>query len=413
MARDLLAELLDGLRLGDPAAAKLARLRSRLPAAGEPELRDLAGELAQLLSGLGAAAGGVAEAPAESAPDAAELLLELLERLSLPDELASRAEAIRRRIEEAGDAEAWQRILEEIADLIADLRSRVQRERSDLESFLTQVTERLADVDQHLQGVDSSRQESLADTRELNSRVHDHVRGISSSVQGASDLELLKHEVQRTLDVILSHVDDHRGREEDRSARLEKQVQQLSGRLREVERESGELRQRLSQERSAAATDALTGIPNRLAYDERIEQEYKRWKRLPQPLTLVVADVDFFKKVNDSYGHKAGDKVLVTIAQLLSKQIRESDLLARYGGEEFVIVMPGASAAAAFEVADKLRMAVDQTPFHYHGTRVPVTVSCGVAQFRDDDTPDTVFERADAALYRAKQNGRNRCEAGD
>jgi diguanylate cyclase len=142
-----------------------------------------------------------------------------------------------------------------------------------------------------------------------------------------------------------------------------------------------------------------------------MEQEFARWKRYHQPLVLLIFDIDHFKRVNDTYGHKAGDKALKLIARTLQNNLRESDFLARFGGEEFVVLMPQTELNAAIGAANKLREAVEANQFHYQQKRVLITISCGATQFKDDDTIDSAFQRADQALYKAKQNGRNRCEA--
>ena len=175
-----------------------------------------------------------------------------------------------------------------------------------------------------------------------------------------------------------------------------------------LEEESKALKARVQKERMQAQTDTLTGVANRLGYDQRISQEYARWKRFGNPLILIVCDVDHFKRINDDYGHAAGDKALKTIAKLLQGKIRETDYLARFGGEEFVLIMPGANQDVAKEVAEKLRDAVGSSGFHFKGEPVSITISAGVAEFKEGDVPLAVFERADNALYKAKEAGRNK-----
>jgi len=152
-------------------------------------------------------------------------------------------------------------------------------------------------------------------------------------------------------------------------------------------------------------------VHNRLAYEERIEQEFARWKRYQQPLVIMIFDIDYFKRINDTYGHKAGDKALKLIAKTLQKNLRESDFIARYGGEEFVVLMPQTELEAAMGAANKLREAVLECQFHYQQKQVNISISCGATQFKHDDTIDKAFQRADQALYNAKQKGRNCCEA--
>lgn len=229
----------------------------------------------------------------------------------------------------------------------------------------------------------------------------------------AESLEQIKLSVRGHLDKLLGRVNDYCAREEARSRELEQQVETLSGRLQALESEGHELRSLLSAEHEAATTDALTGVPNRSAYDLHIAQEFRRWNSTGGMLALVVLDIDHFKHVNDLYGHRAGDKALSMLARVLAGKVRDSDFFARYGGEEFVLILPGTERAAALAVAEKLRLAAKAAPFHHRGERVELTLSAGIAAFAEGDEPDGVFERADRALYRAKQAGRDRCEVAD
>jgi diguanylate cyclase len=127
-------------------------------------------------------------------------------------------------------------------------------------------------------------------------------------------------------------------------------------------------------------------------------------------LTLLVWDVDDFKSINDRFGHQAGDKALRVIAQSLKARLRETDFIARFGGEEFVCLLCGAQDEEAFSVAEEMRLSVESSAFHSQGKPVRVTISCGIASFRQGDSLDNVFSRADRALYQAKRKGKNRCE---
>ena len=160
-------------------------------------------------------------------------------------------------------------------------------------------------------------------------------------------------------------------------------------------------------EREQAMADMLTGVPNRHAYEDRLAHEYAQWKRYKTPLTLMVADIDRFKQINDTFGHKAGDKALKLIARLLKQTLRETDFMARYGGEEFVILLTQTPGQLAKGVAEKLRAAVEMAEFNNGDTRIPITLSIGFSTFRAGDGPEEVFARADAAMYRAKSAGRN------
>jgi len=155
--------------------------------------------------------------------------------------------------------------------------------------------------------------------------------------------------------------------------------------------------------------DPLTGILNRTGYDENIHKEFVRWRRYNSGLAVAVIDLDLFKNINDTYGHSAGDKVLATVAKQIESQIRECDVLCRYGGEEFVLLLPETSAADGLVLLEKLRNYISECNFHYQRKPVPVTMSCGIAEFHKDDNIEDVFDRADQAMYLAKQSGRNQC----
>ncbi len=167
---------------------------------------------------------------------------------------------------------------------------------------------------------------------------------------------------------------------------------------------------RLAVER--AFRDPLTGALNRGALDEALQREAEVARRQGTPLALLVIDIDHFKLLNDSYGHRYGDDVLRTVAHTLNDTIRRSDALYRYGGEEFVIVASHTRPLGAQQLAERLRCnvasisAVGGRPLH-------VTVSIGVAGLQPGESPEALFQRADRALYRAKANGRNRVESDD
>ena len=356
----------------------------------------------------GAAVSG--EAVHQATDSIREILIRLLERLSLPEQFVAEVEAIRDQIEKTADGETWDRVLERIADLIQAIRSQTQKEKQGIENFLKQLTERLQEVDRQLQSSGEIHDESHQAGEQLDTAVKREINGIGTRLRDATDLDQLKHALQTHIDTVIAHLDRHREEEQRRHERAGQQIAAMSARLNAMESEAETLRSRVSEERNQAMTDALTGIPNRLAYEQRLEQEVARWKRFGTPLVLVVWDIDHFKRVNDRFGHRAGDKVLRTIARVLADRVRETDFVARYGGEEFAMLMTGSPMDACLHVAETLRAAVEATGFHFRDEAVTITASCGLAEMRDGDSTEQWFERADRALYRAKQEGRNRCE---
>lgn len=162
----------------------------------------------------------------------------------------------------------------------------------------------------------------------------------------------------------------------------------------------------------AAYTDALTGILNRGAFMQRAYEEFSYSKRNNALLSVVMCDVDYFKAINDNYGHPAGDQILKELSNILAKDMRNGDLLARYGGEEFIVLLREAPMDAAMCWAERVRQAVMKHIFVYRDQVIPITISIGLCCRRIGaiDSLPTIIRVADDALYCAKQNGRNRLE---
>jgi diguanylate cyclase (GGDEF)-like protein len=163
-----------------------------------------------------------------------------------------------------------------------------------------------------------------------------------------------------------------------------------------------------------AATDALTGLMNRRAFSETVTKEISRARRYGHPLTLLLFDIDHFKRINDKHGHAVGDIVLGRVGKLINEQLRTSDVAGRWGGEEFVVALPHVGLDGAAVVAARVRIACqDLDIVTEKGRQVPVTVSIGVAELGREDTLHALTERADHGMYLAKKEGRNRVVIND
>ena len=155
--------------------------------------------------------------------------------------------------------------------------------------------------------------------------------------------------------------------------------------------------------------DGLTGLYNRRQFEISLEQEYNRTKRHPSDFSLAILDIDFFKKVNDTYGHQYGDYVLKTVASLMKQAFRKTDLLYRYGGEELIMIMPETNIEGAIIPVQRLRRMIEEYDFDYNGVKSKVTVSIGLTMnYQEFNSPADILKSADEALYKAKESGRNR-----
>jgi two-component system cell cycle response regulator len=158
-----------------------------------------------------------------------------------------------------------------------------------------------------------------------------------------------------------------------------------------------------------AITDGLTGLFNHRHFQERLSQEFNRLERFSEPISLLIIDIDNFKKINDTYGHPVGDTVLKDVANIVRKTIRNIDIPARYGGEEFTVILLGTQARGAMNMAERLRKAVMNTAFSAGENIFKVTVSTGISTYPHGiRRKEELIERADKALYHAKRTGRNR-----
>jgi diguanylate cyclase len=397
----------------------------RLPAAQRRKAEDLWHELLaspgadlparlQALAGLIAppAAGAAAAAPREAreltaAPN--QRLRDLLEHVQWPEAIADEIQELRERLAEDAPDDAWVGVVERLASLVAKTVVDASDQVKAAEEFLGELSARLKDLDAHVQGAAALRSESLESGRELDRVVSSEVSGIKESVGTARELADLRASVAAHLATIEAGMARHLAGEEERHARAIATEQALRERLDTLEQEAIDLRHEITAAQTRAVLDAVTGLPNRAAYDARVHQEHARFKRFGAPLVLCVFDIDDFKTINDRFGHVAGDKALRVIGRTLEQRLRETDFIARYGGEEFVVLLVGTGADAGLAVADEMRQAVAACGLHTRNRPITVTISCGLTELLPGDTVDSAFERADAALYEAKRLGKNRC----
>ena len=155
-------------------------------------------------------------------------------------------------------------------------------------------------------------------------------------------------------------------------------------------------------------TDPLTGLPNRREFNDRLGERMSAWNRRKEVFTLMLLDVDNFKRLNDQYGHVVGDRVLAGIGKALRASVRREDAVARYGGEEFAVLLPSTSLEQAARAAQNVREAIARVAVEHNGRRIGVTVSGGLATIQGNEESESLVQRADAALYAAKAAGRNR-----
>ena len=336
-----------------------------------------------------------------------QVMTALLEKLALIQGADSATQEIQTRVHEGIDDEQWTDTLNDIVNSISGSLKNLEQEKRELENFIVKVTEQLGEVTQTINEDQKDQESSYEDARSLQDFVKEGIELIQKNSQSSNDLQELKSEISKSIDDIGGGVDDFAERIDERHEATAERNLKLTQQLSQMEQETQELQVMLQENRAKLLYDALTGVYSRMAYDERIQQELARWTRYETPFSYVILDIDHFKRINDTYGHNAGDKALKLVAQLMTTYVRQSDYVFRIGGEEFVLLLTSTAQDNAAKLVEKMRAGIAASSFHFKGEPVTLTLSAGITETRDGDDVESIYERADKALYKAKNSGRN------
>ena len=342
---------------------------------------------------------------------AVDSLVSLLEKMNLPEDLQVEANLIKRQLSQSVTEEIFLKSLERTVGITSDILAIVKKEKSEIEEFLKQLTGRLHELDKDIRETSRIRELTHQHGKEMTDGMKTEIQTIEQGISNIENFEELKTSIQSRVILLRNHVDAFILKEGKKDTEAVAIIEQLKQQVKTMEDESEALKEQIEKERQQTLRDVLTEIPNRLSYEERLNLELANFRRHNNPFVLVVWDIDLFKKVNDNYGHAAGDQVLKLVASILNKNMRETDFIARYGGEEFVSLLPAADLKAAQLVTDKLREVISESDFHFRDEAVSVTVSAGFAEVKENESGEDLFIRADKALYKAKESGRNNCQA--
>lgn len=338
-----------------------------------------------------------------------ERMDELLADANVPLRFQQQTSLLKQRVRVNHSEQSYKKVIDSAITLLLNIKDYGADEQKGIDVFLSDLSERLDDIGQGVETAGQANRLSIDNRESLSTEINRQVGRLRETTQSAEELSVLKMHTGEHLDRLLAQLLDHKKVEDERLQQAQEKIEMMTQKLQELETETETLRVKLKIEHDKALYDSLTGLPNRLAYNNRVEMELHRWQRYKAPLVLIIWDIDYFKHINDTYGHKAGDKTLALVGQLLLNNCRDTDFVARYGGEEFVMLMPNTEAARALEMAESTRKMIQDCGFNSNGENINLTLSCGISEFREGDLHDDVFVRADQALYRSKQGGRNRC----
>ncbi len=353
-----------------------------------------------------------AAVPAQLLTSMQAALSSLLEQLPLDSAVGATKLELITELAAAGSDATFAAVVDRAADLIGAYSDAMARDRLHAAAVLGEVTRRLEEMAGYLTESSHDCQRRYDDAQTHNESVMWQVHELTGEVSSATELSILQSLVNTRLERMTREVCDFRAREENRLLEFNGKAERMGARIAQLETETQVLNTKLDREKHVARLDPLTGVANRKSFDERFTQEIARRQRVSLPGVMVIWDIDDFKNINDTYGHRAGDRVLQSVGACFKAGARRgSDLAARIGGDEFAMLLDGIGMSEAMKIANEVRSAVQALRLHFRGAPVRVTVSCGITELLSPDTVEGAFDRADSALYQAKRGGKNLCIA--
>ncbi len=374
-----------------------------------PEFVELSKTLANISKKGPSSESDTSVFPSQFQENLIDQLNQLLTETNIPTKFQKKFKLLQQRSQiKHSDEESFNKTIDLALSLLFGVKDHAISEQVDIDDFLTNFSKQFSMIGDHTLDASKSNKLSIENSEKLSKVINLQVDNIKNSAENAQELSSLQNNISQHLQELSFQFKEQQESESKQLLDSQEQLSLMTQKLEELEVEADSLRSNLKVAHDKAHSDALTGLPNRMAYDDRVTIEYNRWHRYKSPLSLVIWDIDLFKIINDTYGHKAGDKTLALVAQLLSTNSRNTDFVARYGGEEFAMLLPNTSSEQALIVAEKIRPIIASSGFNFHGESIRLTISCGISQFSEGDEHEDVFERADKALYLSKEQGRNR-----
>jgi len=295
------------------------------------------------------------------------------------------------------------RFIEIFDVIVADL----QKERDSSKVFLNTLSETLTTVQNAVKKTLFTCSKAQSTNDKINEKLHVQLLDMTGAVKKATSLEQVRVDINGKLNSIAQTLVEKTTFEHQNQQVLASQLNEMAKKVEKLEEQSQEFEVKLAEQQRKSMQDALTKLSNRAAFDEYFTQSLVRFHHKPFELSLVVIDIDDFKKINDTYGHTAGDKTLQVIANTIQKKVSKDAFVARYGGEEFVLIYMKQKEDALVKELNLLNKNIARLPFKFKNNKVSITLSIGATHITTEDNIHTAFERADQAMYQAKRKGKN------
>lgn len=332
-------------------------------------------------------------------------LLNLISELALEEKANKALSLIKTRI---AKNQALDELLNASIEVISLIIENINLERESAQGFLTSLNQTLEELHRSMTSTSKHSNSMNVEFDVINKKIGEKLSNLSTQTKNATSITSLKQLVETELHALSEDIAEKEELEQKDRQVLVDSFQEINERINTLENKVSNYKQRLNEQRYKSLLDSLTKLPNRAAFDERLNHEISLFNEQPSDTTLAIIDVDHFKSINDRFGHTAGDITLQVIAKALQKSIRQSDFIARYGGEEFVLLMPRTVLEGSSQPLNKLRQSIKRIPFKFKDKQIKITVSIGATQFKPGDSSIKAFDRADEALYEAKESGRDR-----
>jgi diguanylate cyclase (GGDEF)-like protein len=339
-----------------------------------------------------------------------DIFLELLTELDLDlgNEYREELQNLRREVVSAKSQGHLLQNREAVKNILGMYAQYFHQERSRAEAFVSEVADHITELEKFLMTSVGYLKNSHQSGHDFTSRLAAEVAEVKNSIMGAPDPMELRHMILAKLKNLNALIADKKRQDQTRDQAFTPELKRFRRHFGTIQEEVARVQQENQELLEKLQTDCLTSAYNRVYYEKCLRNEFSRFQRYQRPFSLVVFDLDNFKRINDGFGHNIGDKCLIELAREVKSILRAGDPLIRYGGDEFVILLPETGLDQAVQVAEKIRESIQKTGFLVRGRPLPLTVSLGVAEVTGEDQDyKTVVDRADRALYLAKDSGRN------
>lgn len=298
-------------------------------------------------------------------------------------------------------------VLNNFVDIFDVIAADLQRERSSATNFLNSLNETLSIVQSAVSKTLSTCEKAQSTNDLINSKLQKQLLDMTGTVEKSMSLDQVKVDINSKLSSIAATLEKKTLFEQKSQQALSSQLKDMAEKVKKLEEQSQQFEIKLADQQRKSMHDALTKVSNRAAFDEYFTQSMVRFHHQPFDLSLAVMDVDDFKKINDNYGHTAGDKTLQVIANTIQNKVSKDAFVARYGGEEFVLIYTRQKEAELIKELNAINNNIARLPFKFKNNKVSITLSIGATHITTEDNIHTAFERADEAMYKAKAQGKN------